>query len=554
MYLLNLIKNNKKISSCLSVLLIFAGVAFSYQYIFQTYFAMDEWSFWMQYIRYGPFHTILSTPILGWFTGGLRLGLLLTNDIFFSLFGLSILPWNITFLTLHFLNIFLLYKVLRKFKLSPFGSFLASFYFAVASAGQEALSWPAAGMQVLGTTPFILIAILLTIKFNDSRKIKFLLLAIFSAYLSFLMRPTGIMTPALIIALIFLFYKRSYLFRIPRIVIILGISTFFLGLCRLLIEYSDKLSHLVLAMFNIIFFPFVSLSHIFIPYRLMFRLSYGFINFYYPLVSKDSNVETISHLIVSDYLSIVVSIFILILIYILYRRVSKFNKKVITFGLIVFFVQYTVIALYYVDRGGLSYLASRHTYTSLIGISIIFGVLIDFILPKFKASKSLKRYLYICLFILVGVWLYKEMTVTRREVRAQALDDTAIKKTWESLQSLTLPNSKKVIFYVESDRTYYYPTYHLPFKLPAAYMLSLAFYGKPFIDRGVIGDIQSNNTYINSNNTQYGYFTDIKSLTLLIKQGKININNVVGLYFVDGTYTFKNTTKQTRKIIENELK
>ncbi len=553
MRLLNKIEKNRKLYSFLFVILILSGVLFSYQFLFQTYFAMDEWSFYLQFLKYGPFHVISSTGLTESLTGGLRLGLLLTNDIYFSLFGLDIRPWQITFFALHLVNICLLFVILRKFKISPFSAFLASFFFAIASAGQEALSWPAAGMQVLGSTPFILITILLTLKFIESKKKSFLALAIVCSYLSFLMRPTGIVTAGLIVALIFLFYKRSNLLRLPRVVVILGLSAFILGLSRLLIEYSQNLNLLTRAGFNIIFYPLVSLSHIFIPYRLMFRLSDSFINFYYPIVSKDINVSTISHLIVGDYISIIISIFILIFIYLLYKRVDKFNKKVIIFGLILFFVQYFVIALFYTDRGGLSYLESRHTYTSLVGISLILGVLFDLVLSKYKTSKSLKRYLYIGFYLFVGVWLCKEMMVTRREVRAQAIDDIAIKKTFESLESLTLPNSNKMVFYLQSDRNYFYPNYYLPFKLPGAYMLPLAFYGRPFIDKIALGELQSNNTYIDSNNKQYGYFTDIKPLTILIKQGKIDIDNVVGLHFVDGSYTFEDTTKETRQMIENEL-
>lgn len=553
MFVLNQIKNNKILYSTLFIIIILLGVLFSYQYIFQTYFAMDEWSFWMHFLKYGPFYVIKQTGLIGSLTGGVRFGLDLTNGIYFSLFRLNITPWHITFLTLHLINIFLLYKILRKFSLPPFSAFLASFYFAVASAGQEALSWPAAGMQVLGSTPFILIAVLLTINFNESKKKILLVLAILSAYLSFLMRPTGIVTIGLIITLIFLFYKRRNLIHLPRAVVVLGISTFVLGLFRFLIEYQDKLSLLTKAGFNVIFYPLVSLSHIFIPWRLMFRLSDGFINFYYPDVPK---IGSVSYLIVGDFISVLISLFLLFCIFLLYKRVNKFYKKVLIFGLIFFFLQFFVIALFYINRDWFTYLASRHMYIPSIGISIILGVLFNFIFTKYKSIKSIKRYIYIVLLILFGVWLYQDMTVAKQDVRGQAMDDIPIKKTYESLESLRLPNSNKMIIFLQSDRNYYSPDWHLPFKLAPPYMISLALYGGPFIDRDMLGDpllSQSKNTYINSNNKQFGYFTDIKPLAHLIKQGKIDINNVVGLHFIDGPYTFEVTTDKTRKLIENEL-
>jgi hypothetical protein len=548
-----LLKKNTTVHTALFGVVVFLGVLWSYQYIFQTFFAMDEWSFWNLFLRYGPFHTIINTGVVGSLTGGIRLGLLVTNDIFFSLFGLNVLPWNITFLALHFINTFLLYAMLRKFKLSPFSSSLAAFYFAIASAGQEALSWPAAGMQVLGTTPFILGAILLTIKFNETKKKLYVVLAILCSYLSFLMRPTGIVTPALIVALIFFFYKRDRVFRLPGIVGVLAVTTFLLGLRRLLIEYSGKMHLLVQAGIDIIMFPLVSLAHIFVPIRLMFKITDGFIAAYYPIIAKDSNIETISHLVVGDYFATIISFFILVLLYVLYRHVDAFYKKTILFGLIVFFVQYIVIALFYIDRGGLSYLASRHTYTSLAGLSLILGILFDSVRAQFKTKNAIQKYVVVGFFVLVGCWLGKEMMVTKREVRAQAMDDVAIKKTWDALRSLKLPNSNKMVFYITSDRNYFYPDWYLPFKLPAAYMLSLAFYGRPFIDKAVLGDLQKSNNYISSNNTQYGYFTDMKPLIARIKNGEIDITNVVGFHFKDGSYTFEDRTQQTREMIEKEL-
>jgi hypothetical protein len=181
------------------------------------------------------------------------------------------------------------------------------------------------------------------------------------------------------------------------------------------------------------------------------------------------------------------------------------------------------------------------------------GVFFKYVIRKYGKGKGLKKYILFAFFILIGIWYFKEMTVTRREVLVQAIDAIAIKKTWDSLQSLKLPNSSKVVLYTQSDRNYFYPNWYFPFKLPASYMLPLALYGRPFIDRESLGKLETNNSYINSNNKQFGYFTDIKPLALLIKQGKIDINNVIGLHFIDGSYTFEDITTQTRKLIENEL-
>lgn len=554
MSLLNAIKANKLTYLTIFVILTLLGVLFSYQYLFKIYFASDEWVYWAFYLKDGPFYILTKEGgLIGALTGKYRVGLYLTNDIYFYLFGLDIKPWIVTFLALHLANIFLLYKVLRKLKLTPLSSFLASLFFGVAFAGQEGLSWPAAGIPVLGATLFTLIVVLITLKYNETKKMTLLILAAVCCYICFLFRPTGLVSPALVVSLIYLYSKNKGWLKLPRSVIIIGVSAFFLGLARTLILYSGNLTVLLRAAFDIIFYPFVTLTHIFIPFRLMLRVSKGFIDFYYPLLSKDKSIDVITQLIVSDFIASIVSLFIIFLIYLLYKRVNKLNKKVLIFGLITFFIQYIPIAINYPDRGGFSYLDSRHTYISIVGISMILGVFFDYLISHFNTKKQWKRLFIIILFIFVGLWFFRVMTITRREVRAVAFDDTAIKKTWDSLQSLKLPNSKKMVFYIESDRTYFYPEWKLPFKLPATYMFPLAFYGRPFIDKHALGVLQTDNNYIDINNTQYGYFTNIKALSSLVKSNKIDINNVVGLHFADGSYTFKNITPTVRKKIEEGI-
>ena len=146
------------------------------------------------------------------------------------------------------------------------------------------------------------------------------------------------------------------------------------------------------------------------------------------------------------------------------------------------------------------------------------------------------------------------MLVTRREVLQEALDDIVIKKTWDSLKSLKLPNSNKLVIFLKSDRSYWYTGNLLPLKQSAAYMLSLAFYGKPFIDKSVLGELNYNNTFINSNNKQFGYFTDINLLIPLVKRGEINISDIVGLHFIDKTDSFEIITDEIHKLIENNLR
>lgn len=549
------VKNKKTLYPLFFTIIAFLGILFSYHYLFQTFFAMDEWSNYMHFLKLGPFNELRGEGLIGSLTGGIRVVGSASYDVYFYLFNLDIRPWHITFFALHLANTFLVYKLLRRFKLPQFSSFLAAFFFGIASAGEEAISWPAAGIQVLGTTLFILITIFLTLNYLTSKKTKTLVLAFIAAFMSYIFRPTGLVTPALILVLLFLFDKKISLKKIPKGVIILFFGAATIGVVRVVMMYWGKMDVLTKAVFDIFFFPLVTLTHVFISWPLMYKLGLGFVSLNYPRLLNDGlYLGTIAGFVVGDLLSVIGSSVILFFLYFLFNHSSKFNKKVLLFGLIVFCIQYLPIALNYPDRPGITYLESRHTYTSIIGISILLGLAFDFIIEKLKAKNLLKRCLLVLFLALVSVWFYKEMLVTQREVREQAFADIAIKKTFDNLQALQLPNSQKMVFYITSDRAYYSPTYNLPFKLPPAFMLPLAFYGRPFIDKEELGVLGDNNQYSNSGNKQFGYFTDITSLSMLIKEGKIDINNVVGFHFRDGSYTFVDITQQTRAQIENEIK
>lgn len=93
---------------------------------------------------------------------------------FYSLFGLSSLPFRIFQFIIHFINIYLLYKLVQNIYRNKFVSFFAAFFFAICSANVASFYYLAGGIQTQGATMFILLTLLLFEKYPILSFITFL--------------------------------------------------------------------------------------------------------------------------------------------------------------------------------------------------------------------------------------------------------------------------------------------------------------------------------------------------------------------------------------------
>jgi len=153
---------------------------------------------------------------------------------------------------------------------------LLRFFFAIASAGQQTLSWPAAGSQYWGQRCLCFSPYILALSDN-------FIFAFVCSYISFLWKPTGIVSPFMVVLLFIIISKRAGISeKIHESRLGVGFCSIYTRAYRLLVYFSYSFSVFWKAVFLSLFYPLVSLSHLFVPFRLMFRLSDWFISFNYP--------------------------------------------------------------------------------------------------------------------------------------------------------------------------------------------------------------------------------------------------------------------------------
>jgi hypothetical protein len=485
----------------------------------------------------------------------------LTFDFFLSTFGVSAVPFIVVSILFHIVNSLLLWRLLYRFGIHPVASYIGGFFFGIASAGHQALSWPGASLQTLGLTCFMLASVHMTLDFIQTKKYRYVFFAFLCSYVSFMWKPSGIITPVLIIIFILLNRKKVDTFQNIRTVAGIGgivLCTVFSIVFYRFLKDSISIPQVTQTLWNAVLYPLVAFSQVFIPYRLMFRMSSWFTEYMYPQVFHDGNIETIEHFIISDYLSIVASMILIIGMIQLFHLLRIEKRKIFIFGIAFFVLQFTPIGYYWVNRG-ISYSQSRYVYPAIAGISILLGIAIEHGITAIQKQKQLVRYLsYIVCIGLCVVWLGKEMTVTRREVRVFAMQGTEIKKTWDSFQALPLPHTNKLIIYLKGNRTYYYPDNYLPFQQGSGYMLFLAFQDKSFIDKSFIRDYKlvamGSNGYVEANGKKFGYYTDLDALVLSAEKKEIGIEEIFSYHFDDTTYGLRDITEEVRDIIRGRLR
>jgi len=169
-----------------------------------------------------------------------------------------------------------------------------------------------------------------------------------------------------------------------------------------------------------------------------------------------------------------------------------------------------------------------------------------------KKNIYVQRIGIIVFILLVSLWYVKEISVTQREVRESALQGTEIKKTWESLQALSIPDSDKVILYLESPRTYFFQSYFLPFQLNSEYMIALANYHKPFMEKG-FADTLKPDSYVKSANKLFGIYTHKNIVHPLVLDNTLSIDDIYGFRFNDENYTFEDITDEIRAFLSSQI-
>lgn len=548
--MIRLIKNN-----CFWLVILAIIILFTFWGLPRTFFQQDEWQTLGHYLSVEEGKTSLfqNYNFLHFLLGE---GRLLTRLINFPLIKTAFnYYWIISVFSIlfHTINSILVFALAKKISKKDLLSFLAAVFFAVNGVSQQAVIWYSAAIVNLPSTTFILLSILSYLKFLEKNK-KFLFYSFFFLFISLCFKESGIFLIAFFPILHFLYTKKPAIRKTLRanlIFIIYGALVVFFRIGELFfaskkigvfIQKGEAFKESILL--HLILYPLTGLSQVFIPPLTLYSWTRTITKIQYSYLVNSPLIGLISETITADLLSILLSGFLLLILFLLFRKEKE--TKVILFALALVFTSFLPYA---VLNRSFSYLESRYYYIASVGGGIIFASIIIWFL-KIKKSKVLGM----VVLTLSIFYLFYQMTLVQAEIKRQVnlgRERLAILNTIKREQPQLTSN--KNIFYITSDQDFYIENMKIPFqqgpgytlmvwyndsgKIPAQFLKGEFLWG--MIDQG----------YKEIDGKGFGYFWDLDKMAKAIADNNLS-TDAVHAYFYDAKnkHLINNTEEIKQKI------
>lgn len=159
---------------------------------------------------------------------------------FYQLFGLNHIPFRILAFVIHFINILLVYVFTERLFGKKLLSFFTTLFFATSAANVGILYYLAGGIQGQGAVMFVLITAILYDNYLKTKNAKIKYLTYFTSCAALASHELAVVTPFIILGLVFIKGKRSYKEVLPyflMIVIFFLINYFIIGFSQTEVEY-----------------------------------------------------------------------------------------------------------------------------------------------------------------------------------------------------------------------------------------------------------------------------------------------------------------------------
>ncbi|MFZ2025198.1 MAG: hypothetical protein WAV51_02880 [Microgenomates group bacterium] len=536
-------------------------VLFSCHGVFSLYFLNDELLQMGAVQKFGILAGYLHVKTLGSILlgNGRVLGALL-NGLFFYFFKDSAIPFAFFTIVIHTLNSYLAYLVAWKLTKNKNIAFITACVFAVPAAASQAFAWFGATTQTLGGMTFVLLALLLGIQGINEKKQSLRILAWFFAYIAFLFKESSFFVFPLLLLLPYviktkveaIYWKKFAVITI--VVLFFGVYKAFdyFGIHNVGSITPQTTTVVSKAVFQMGYFPLVSLGQFFIPSEFMHRFAPIFAKFNYTFMVNTTADDLATKVIVADLVSITLSFIFLIFIMIIYLRKPNYRKEII-FIAGWYVISFAPMAVFTYQRGT-SYIESRYLYYSYFPVAMMIGYIVNEIRIYLEVYIKRRSITYAIMYVLLAIFIYKQTQLIQRSINENIAYGNEIKVAMSAIRNTysTIPN--KPIFYVEGDRKYFFDNNVLPFKLGSGYMLLLIFQNYPQISIDLIGENYLSKFfdqgYKEIGDKGFGYYWNKKDLFELFKANKdLSVEQVIGIYYYGDDKRVHNITQE----IQNEI-
>lgn len=323
---------------------------------------------------------------------------LLSFSIEYKIAGLNPGIFHLTNLLLHLLCTFLVFLILRRFKLKPVFAAFGALLFGIHPMHVESVAWISERKDLLCAL-FSLASILFYINYlnRHSNKLLFFLLSLLLFAFALFSRITAVTLP-LILFLIDYFLERRFTTRvfvekIPFLILslVFGIAEIVTFQHQGILKTTESIS-----IVNQVLLGFFAISSYILKFVAPFNLSA-----IYPFTRETGHALPFLY-----YLS---PVFIAVLGYFIYRSTRR--NRAILFGSLFFLVNIILMFQSQILTQGIGFLADRFSYMSYIGFCFLAGWTIEQFVQKKPELKNMVTGVFILILL-----LFSGMTYSRNKV------------------------------------------------------------------------------------------------------------------------------------------
>lgn len=549
-------KNNLLFLGILTIIALF------YTPLFSGFFQQDEWMAFGNFFASGEKSFLQQFPKLFAPNVGHYVPLHhLTFYSLFSLFELNYQAWAIVSLAWHLLITYLVFIFASRLFQNIVAGLLTAAIFGLSASGHQAASWPVADINTHGASIFGVLSLIIFFKFLQEKKRKFFYFSIGSVIASLLFKET---TMGLFLLLPFAYYifsqkqqLRKYLF--PLVIILVGIlyigfraSMFLLPIQEApVVTQSQSPEHLA---YNLLTFPAKGTAQAILPPRALIGVAQAVAPYLQGLQAPEEGTREYNLFVEEKILEpmslVIFFVAALITLVIWWQNKKDLWARIAIFGLIFAAVNSFIFAFSPERSGIISVIDSRNLYFVSIGTALLLVALI----AKITSGKLFKMLVLLIPILLLNVfWLSKELQILTESgsVRKNILND--IKSDY-----LKLPD--KVVFYTESDRSFYGLSEGeriLPFQSGFGQTLlvwyqSMEYFPKEFFQNKFLWDIKSQG-YKEANDRGFGYFRNFEELSKTVKDNQLSSTSVIALQYDSEKQTTEDITEEVQGRLEGYL-
>lgn len=199
---------------------------------------------------------------------------------------------------------------------------------------------------------------------------------------------------------------------------------------------------------------------------------------------------------------------------------------------------------YIVLTRGDSYLESRYYYLSVVGISLLIGILSKYIFTK-------KNVLFTSLlFIAIGIYLLSHFFSIQKDLSMQLNLAQERLVLLNDIKKSGLTLGKNTVLYISSDKDYLVPNNPLPFQEGLGYTMLVWLYSpktnlEPLVMQNYLWDLGTQG-YKKIGNGGYGFYSNYKDLEEAYKKNNFPVNDIYAYSWDSTSMKLSNNSSKIR--------